>query len=66
MTNVSYASILGAKANDFMYFNSTEDILDWIREDDILIKLTGEEKADVVQGTLFWCFETVLRARLTR
>lgn len=40
---------LGAKANDFMYFNSIEEILDWIREDDIVIKLTGEEKADVVQ-----------------
>lgn len=40
---------LGAKANDFMYFNSIDDILEWIREDDIVIKLTGEEKADVVQ-----------------
>ena len=40
---------LGAKANEFMYFNSIDDILDWIREDDIIIKLTGEEKADVVQ-----------------
>ena len=26
-----------------------EDILKWIGEDDILIKLTGEEKADVVE-----------------
>jgi len=40
---------LGAKANEFMYFNSIEEILQWIREDDIVIKLTGEEKADVVQ-----------------
>lgn len=40
---------LGAKANEFMYFNSIEDILNWVREDDIVIKLTGEEKADVVQ-----------------
>lgn len=32
-----------------MYFNSIEDILNWVREDDIVIKLTGEEKADVVQ-----------------
>lgn len=40
---------LGAKANEFMYFNSIEDILQWIKEDDIVIKLTGEEKADVVQ-----------------
>lgn len=40
---------LGAKANEFMYFNSLEDIIKWIGEDDILIKLTGEEKADVVE-----------------
>ncbi len=40
---------LGAKSNEFMYFNSKEDILKWIGEDDILIKLTGEEKADVVE-----------------
>lgn len=32
-----------------MYFNSIAEILEWIREDDIVIKLTGEEKADVVQ-----------------
>ena len=32
-----------------MYFNSRDEILEWIREDDIVIKLTGEEKADVVQ-----------------
>lgn len=41
---------LGAKANEFMYFNSIDDILKWIGEDDIVIKLTGEEKADVVEG----------------
>lgn len=40
---------LGAKANEFMYFNSIDEILDWIGEDDIVIKLTGEEKADVVK-----------------
>ena len=40
---------LGAKANEFMYFNSIDDILEWIGEDDIIIKLTGEEKADVVK-----------------
>lgn len=40
---------LGAKANDFMYFNTIEEILQWIKEDDIVIKLTGEEKANVVQ-----------------
>ena len=27
----------------FMYFNSIDDILKWIDEDDIVIKLTGEE-----------------------
>jgi hypothetical protein len=40
---------LGAKSNDFMYFNSIDDILKWIDEDDIVIKLTGEEKANVVE-----------------
>lgn len=40
---------LGAKANDFMYFNSIDEILKWIGEDDIVIKLTGEEKAEVVK-----------------
>ena len=40
---------LGAKANEFMYFNSSEDILKWIGEDDIVIKLTGDEKANVVE-----------------
>lgn len=40
---------LGPKSNQFMYFNSREEILDWIREDDIVIKLTGPEKAEVVE-----------------
>lgn len=40
---------LGKRANDFMYLRSIEDILKWIHEDDILIKLTGEEKVDVVK-----------------
>lgn len=40
---------LGAKANEFMYFNTLDDILEWIGEDDIVIKLTGKEKADVVE-----------------
>ncbi|MEG1725018.1 MAG: hypothetical protein RR313_06460 [Anaerovoracaceae bacterium] len=40
---------LGAKSNEFMYFNSIDDILKWIDEDDIVIKLTGEEKASVVE-----------------
>jgi hypothetical protein len=40
---------LDAKSNEFMYFNSIDDILEWIGEDDIVIKLTGEEKADVVE-----------------
>lgn len=40
---------LGAKSNEFMYFNSIDDILEWVGEDDIVIKLTGEEKAEVVE-----------------
>lgn len=40
----------GAKANSFMYFRTIDDILKWIREDDIVIKLTGEEKADAVSA----------------
>lgn len=40
----------GPRANEFMYFNSTQEILDWIHEDDIVIKLTGKEKADVVNN----------------
>ena len=40
---------LGAKSNEFMYINSIDDILKWIGEDDIVIKLTGEEKVDVVE-----------------
>lgn len=40
---------LGAKSNEFMYINSIDDILKWVGEDDIVIKLTGEEKADVVK-----------------
>ena len=40
---------IGAKANEFMYFNSIDDILEWIGEDDIVIKLTGKEKANVVE-----------------
>lgn len=43
---------LGKRAKDFMYLRSTEDILKWVHEDDILIKLTGEEKVDVV-NTLY-------------
>lgn len=43
---------LGKRAKDFMYLKSVEDILNWVREDDILIKLTGEEKA-VVVNTLY-------------
>ena len=40
---------LGAKANEFMYFYSIDDILKWVGEDDILIKLTGPEKVKVVE-----------------
>ncbi|MCD7933411.1 MAG: hypothetical protein LUH15_19800 [Tannerellaceae bacterium] len=31
-----------------MYFYTLEDIIAWIEEDDIVIKLTGKEKVDVV------------------
>lgn len=43
---------LGAKSKDFMYLNGTKDLLTWIGEDDILIKLTGEDRVDVV-NTLY-------------
>lgn len=40
---------LGKRAKDFMYLRSIDDILKWVHEDDILIKLTGEEKTEVVK-----------------
>lgn len=40
---------LGKRAKDFMYLRSIDDILKWVHEDDILIKLTGKEKVDVVK-----------------
>lgn len=40
---------LGKRAKDFMYLRSIDDILKWVHEDDILIKLTGEEKTAVVK-----------------
>ena len=43
---------LGKRAKDFMYLRSIDDILKWVHEDDILIKLTGEKKVDVV-NTLY-------------
>ncbi len=43
---------LGAKSKDFMYLNNTQDLLTWIGEDDILIKLTGGDRVDVV-NTLY-------------
>ena len=43
---------LGAKSKDFMYLNGTKDLLTWIGEDDILIKLTGEDRVEVV-NTLY-------------
>lgn len=39
---------VGHKANDFMLIKSREDIIKWISEDDIIIKLTGEEKINIV------------------
>ena len=38
------------KSNEFFYLHSTNDLLTWVNEDDILIKLTGEDKADVVNA----------------
>lgn len=43
---------LGAKSKDFMYLKDTQDLLTWIGEDDILIKLTGKDRVDVV-NTLY-------------
>ena len=43
---------LGAKSKDFMYLKDTQDLLTWIGEDDILIKLTGEDRVDMV-NTLY-------------
>ena len=43
---------LGAKSKDFMYLKDTQDLLTWIGEDVILIKLTGEDRVDVV-NTLY-------------
>lgn len=40
---------LGKRAKDFMYLRSIDDILKWVHEDDILIKLTGEDKVEVVK-----------------
>ena len=40
---------LGHKANEFMYFQSIAEILQWIADDSILIKLTGAEKVKVVE-----------------
>ena len=41
----------GPKANEFKYFNTEQQLLDWINEDDIVIKLTGskDEKADILR-----------------
>ncbi|MGL5980664.1 MAG: hypothetical protein ACRCZY_07300 [Phocaeicola sp.] len=39
----------GAKQNDFMYINNLDELIQWIKEDDIVIKLTGKEKVDVVK-----------------
>ena len=40
----------GPEASSFMSFSSTEEILEWINEDAILIKITGKEKSDVVKA----------------
>ena len=39
---------VGAKVNEFFYIRNKKDLLDWISEDAILIKLTGETRAEAV------------------
>lgn len=38
----------GKRANEFFYIRSKEELLKWVSEDDILIKLTGNEKVQAV------------------
>ena len=42
----------GKKSNQFFYIETLEELLTWVDEDDILIKLTGEDKSKVV-NTLY-------------
>lgn len=39
---------VGAKVNEFFYIRNKKDLLDWIAEDAIVLKLTGSEKVEAV------------------
>lgn len=39
---------VGAKVNEFFYIHNKKELLDWIAEDAIVIKLTGSEKVEAV------------------
>ena len=39
---------VGAKVNEFFYIHNKKELLDWISEDAIVIKLTGSEKVEAV------------------
>ena len=39
---------VGAKVNEFFYIRNKQDLLNWIKDDDIVIKLTGEERVKAV------------------
>ena len=39
---------VGAKVNEFFYIRNKKELLDWIAEDAIVIKLTGSEKVEAV------------------
>lgn len=39
---------VGAKVNEFFYIHDKKELLDWIAEDAIVIKLTGSEKVEAV------------------
>ena len=38
----------GPQAYEYKYFNTKEELLDWIGEDDLVIKLTGSDKVNVI------------------
>lgn len=56
---------IGSKSNEFMYFNTIDDILKWVGEDDIVIKLTGVEKAEVVEDLYSGVLRGVSRTAYT-
>ena len=43
---------VGAKVDEFFYIRNKQDLLDWIADDAILIKLTGDKKVEAV-NTLY-------------